>query len=363
MEFSSESELMKLENIGHGTYGTVYRYKDKAVKIYHEEIKIRGSWSGTYYTPNPALRIDRKKLYLFKKYNPFIKNTDLLYEEVYINGRFRGVASSYIEGIELYNINSTTSFNEKKSLSMQLVDNNHELTSYNIYPMDIHLGNLLCDSNGSLRIIDLDDHCTKALFASNPLFLRKSLKTVKKTLIDFWEGYNSIDVSFLERYRNVLTLLDGYRDSLKLLGKRRVLYNTLENFILSKSMEEKVVFVYARDYQAIKELDFEFLDRLKNLLNSQVILTFPSNWYVDEAYVSKVICECHPYISNVLIYGKGEVLENKIQDYLNSHNVGDYLLLYFDRGLDKFSKYQFLDNFQKEEVFNILDSSKKLVKK
>ncbi len=182
-----ESSYIKdLEIIGSGTFGKVYKDGDKIYKLYKEEVK------GDFYQmhSNPSLNngpITRYKLNRLKRINGKMKNCNLAYDSIYIDGKFSGVVADYFEGENLLKVKDELTFDEKVKVSRKIIKAMKELQRNGIYPLDIHLNNIMVGEGLDVRLIDLDDHLTKVRLVGNPLIRRHSIRKLKYTIEDLFD--------------------------------------------------------------------------------------------------------------------------------------------------------------------------------
>ena len=66
--------------------------------------------------------------------------------------------------------------------SKKLIKCVSDLHKNNIYPLDIHLGNVLVDDNLDVNVIDLDDCLTKVRLIGNPMIVRWSNLGLRNTI-------------------------------------------------------------------------------------------------------------------------------------------------------------------------------------
>ncbi len=150
-----KEDIKKLENIGSGAFGTVYRFNDDyAIKVYHDKVKTGFGLLAN----NPQLRRMDKAIKL-KRINKKLEYTDLVQDLLYIDGKYAGIVIPYYEGTTLNHMMNAP-IELKIDISKQLVRNCKELTSNNIYPLDFKLNNMMY-VNGEVKFIDLDDFYTK----------------------------------------------------------------------------------------------------------------------------------------------------------------------------------------------------------
>lgn len=96
----TSEELKKLEKIGYGNFGVIYKDSDKIYKIYNHVVKA----SAHITVPNPSLRFPKRRLNRLINLNKSIKYTDLVQDTVFIDGQFRGIVLPYYEGETLLDL-------------------------------------------------------------------------------------------------------------------------------------------------------------------------------------------------------------------------------------------------------------------
>ena len=188
----TRDDLKKYEIIGYGKYGIVYKVNsDTVIKVYKDTIKdLMGD-----AIMNPALQVSKRRLSRIKKRSKLVKNTDLARDIVVLDGYFHGFVLPYYEGKTLDD-RSDLSYEDKKRLSIELVDNDRELKNHKIYPMDYHTSNIMI-VNGKIKILDLDDPLTHYTMLPNIAFSKISMGRLNETIQEF---YDELDLSLYGCY-------------------------------------------------------------------------------------------------------------------------------------------------------------------
>ena len=188
----TRDDLKKYEKIGTGKYGNVYKINSSnVIKVYKETI---GNLMGEKVT-NPALKVSRGRLRRIRKRALRIHNTDLPRDIVIIDGSFYGYVLPYYDGQTLDEARGLT-YNEKKNISTQLVNNDKELDENKIYPMDYHTDNIMI-VDGEAKIIDIDDPLTHYTRLPNVALSKTSMGRLNETIQDF---YDELDLSLYDFY-------------------------------------------------------------------------------------------------------------------------------------------------------------------
>lgn len=190
----SRNDVKKLEFIGYGGFGDVYRNGDFIYKLYRKTVpSVHGGVDNPSLKYNP-LRI-KKMMSLDKK----IKNTDLIKDVIFVDGKFGGVANKYYDGVTLSY--ARLPYEERIKISRQLLKYVCELVDNNIYPLDLKLDNAMVTSEGA-KLIDLDDYFTKISFISNPFHKKKSINKLDVTIKDFLKEYSFSFSLFMNQIEN-----------------------------------------------------------------------------------------------------------------------------------------------------------------
>jgi len=307
MVFDNNEEY-KSNILGRGSFGTVYRYQDKAIKQYHR-------WLYHFDKLSPSLkRYEPLKFKLMRARGPKIKYTYLVEDLLYINDEFSGVIYPYIEGETLYKVVSKLSYEEKYDLAKQIIRNAKELTDNAIYPADYRLPNILRDTDGNIRIIDLDDFWTHISLFPNPIQLAISLTSLKKVLINFLESddfWRPTTKKYLEKFK----------ESQKLGKKLVVSYKTLQQYVDNRLKPFTTIFINIDDINLFQDLNLEAIDKITSNTNCKIVLFgMPKTALITNPNISIYDCINSSFDDDELI-----------ANYLNANNITNHL--FFDKEL------------------------------
>ena len=253
----NKKELSRLQKVNQGNFGSIYRDDDKAYKVYFDDVKtIYGT-----ITSNPMLKkrvIPRLNRLISLSHS--VKNTDLIYDMLYIDGKYSGVVMPYYNGVDLNKLLNNP-LESKISLAKELVENSKELSSRYIYPMDYKLINMML-VNGHVKLIDLDDVFTKVSVIPNPILNREAIIGLDETIKTFFkEG----------RY---FAYLDGVNElTTKEKPKCNTTYDGISEYIKEK---EKPYTYLVLDNKS--DIDADVI----NDPNTRVIISFDSDYNLDE---------------------------------------------------------------------------------
>lgn len=237
----------KLEKIGSGTYGVVYRDGCRAIKIYNDDIKV-------YYgcgLKNPSLRFNKEKLSRLKRRNNKIEKTDLIKDIVYDGNKYVGVVYPYYEGTTLDKC-LYYPLQLKIDISREIVNRAKELVKNKIYPLDYKLNNIIY-TNEKIQLLDLDDCCTKVRLIGSNRLLKKSnliLDETIKTFLGEYDYYRCIGSETRELILNKYFELNDDFDSIEnYLNEREkptkfLLVNYDTELDVLKSNEYKKLYIY-----------------------------------------------------------------------------------------------------------------------
>lgn len=188
----TREDLAKFEKIGKGKYGHVYKIdSSNVIKVYRDTITNKLG----ELVVNPALNVSRGRLERIKKRAQKVNNTDLPKDIVIIDGHFYGYVLPYYEGQTLDKAKRLP-YDEKKDISIQLLDNNNELNENKIYPMDYHTDNIMV-VDGEPKIIDIDDPLTRYTRLPNKALSKTTMGRLNDTIQDF---YDELDLSLYGCY-------------------------------------------------------------------------------------------------------------------------------------------------------------------
>ena len=224
-----EDELKKLEKIGCGTFGIVYKKDDKfAYKIYFSPIHVRID-EFDIFCNNPSLNLPKKRFQRLIEVSKTLQYSGGVLDTINVDGEFGGVVIPYYSGKRLDNM-MNVNLDLKIELSNQLVRNCRELNKNFIYPTDLKLNNIIMDGN-SVRIIDLDDVSTYVSRVPNPIHRVLSIKSLASTIECFFKENTYL---YLPRWISNQLLRES-------CGTAR--YKDIENYIKRKKEKRKILFV------------------------------------------------------------------------------------------------------------------------
>lgn len=292
----NKSYIKNLELIGSGCFGKVYKDRNVVYKLYRESFD---NYEGEY-KKNPALSqsiLNKYKLNKLIKLNSEIKGSNLITDLIYINGNFVGVKSKFIDGDALSNIKDNLSFCSKIKISKDIIKNIQELYYYNIFPIDIHLSNIILDKGENIKLIDLDDPLTKVRIIKNLIITKSCLLHVKQSLYELFGYYDFYGASFFDKYITK-TRIPNFSSS----------FSGLKKFLEYKSIPINISFTGINN-------NYNDIERL---FNSNIKNVFVYN--EEEFSLAKI------FIKNY--YDKGIAFDNIInysnkEMFLNNYNVSD----------------------------------------
>lgn len=354
MNFNNEKEIRKEKYLGGGTFGSVYQYGDCAIKLYHDLVKTDIG----EFVQNPCLK-RKKKLKLLLQKNEEVSRSNLISDLLFINGELKGVCYPFYEGDTLDSMFASTTFEQKQDISHQLIDNTKELNHHFIYPLDSKLDNILYDGK-TIKIIDLDDVLTKVTYGWNLIYLKKSLESLRRTLVNIFCGDQYIFGN------NFLNLLESYHNQKDFLDNSFISYQTLNQFISNRSIDKKLIFI---NLNSLSELDIEKLKRIIVFTDSKIVLMFSHN----KSYLLKN--DLDSYINtiknfqqlgipiyDVIFQKKNDLKDKKIIECLNNYNTTGYYIFDGENIFEQFKGHHSLENSELDFCINTLNL-KKLTKK
>ena len=250
----TEEYIKNLEFVGAGNFGTLYRNGNVIYKLYKEEVK------GPYYNyhDNPSLDrtfYNKYRLNKLKSLSGKIKNCNLITDFIYIDGKFRGVISNYVEGDMLKDKQDKLDVREKTIISKKLIKCVSDLHKNNIYPLDIHLGNVLVDDYLDVNVIDLDDSLTKVRLIGNPMIVRWSNLGLRNTIYSLFR-----DFSYYSRYEDRMSKYIKKKN----LPKFSCTFNGMNKYLAYKNIPLKYIFI-SRDTN---------IEEIRNLLTPDTLVAY-----------------------------------------------------------------------------------------
>lgn len=218
-------DLLDLERVGAGNFGTVYKSGDKAYKIYHQMIRN----DEDVLCPNPSLKLDKKRIYKYMKLDKKLLYTDLIKDIIYIDGKFGGIVLPYYDGETLLKTIDLP-IEEKIETAYQIVRNSKELTDNNIYPFDYKLNNIMI-VDGNVKFIDLDDIFTFFSKVASPFKTKEVVKDLDKTIKKYFN-----DTNYYPFDKKLVKLLSCNRTP-------NTTYKELSQYIKEKSKRYNYIFI------------------------------------------------------------------------------------------------------------------------
>ena len=234
----NNEDLKKMDKLGSGTFGVVYRYDDSlALKVYNPQVKTMfGSLKD-----NPQLK-RRKRALKIKRIDKKIEYSDLVKDLLYIDGVYSGIVIPYYNGTTLNHMMNAP-LELKIDVSNQLVRNFKELTDHNIYPMDIKLNNIMY-VDGEVKLIDLDDFYTKYFLFNIRAYERDCILGLDETIKTYFGEYRNVDyINWLGYYVTRIRPEDEYD------------YHGINKYIDEKNIDYKYLFIdIDSDIEVIKSI-------------------------------------------------------------------------------------------------------------
>lgn len=281
-------DLLKLDCIGAGNFGTIYKNGDFVYKVYKEMVKTEYG----FLCKNPSLKLDKIRINRMMRLDRKLKYTDLVKDILFIDGKFGGVVLPYYEGETL--VKTKDDFiKDKFDFAYQLVRNSEELTDNNIYPNDYKLNNIMV-VGGDIKLIDLDDYFT--LVCRIPYSFRK--KDVVLALDETIKAYFG-ENCFYPFAKDVVKLLGKdltsnytYQDVTHYIDDKKKKYNYVfineevdfyKNIELLRNNDYRTVYVYSGyDYNLIGE-------NIKNILNLGINLYDVTSSIKLKSYIQSIM--------------------------------------------------------------------------
>lgn len=292
----TEEYIKNLEFVDAGNFGTLYRNGNVIYKLYKEEVK--GPYYNYHYNPSLDRTFYNKyRLNKLKSLSGKIKNCNLITDFIYIDGKFRGVISNYVEGDILKDKQDKLDVREKTIISKKLIKCVSDLHKNNIYPLDIHLGNILVDDNLGVNVIDLDDCLTKVRLIGNPMIVRWSNLKLRDTIYSLFR-----DFSCYSRHEDRMSKYIKKNN----LSKFSCTFNGMNKYLAYKNIPLKYIFI-SRDTN---------IEEIRNLLTPDTLVAYV---YEDNGFES--------YRDDILYFiDNGIVINNTIEYafkdiFLSNHNI------------------------------------------
>ena len=292
----TEEYIKNLEFVGAGNFGTLYRNGNVIYKLYKEEVK------GPYYNyhDNPSLNrtfYNKYRLNKLKSLSGKIKNCNLITDFIYIDGKFRGVISNYVEGDILKDKQDKLDVREKTIISKKLIKCVSDLHKNNIYPLDIHLGNVLVDDNLDVNVIDLDDSLTKVRLIGNPMIVRWSNLKLRDTIYSLFR-----DFSCYSRHEDTMSKYIKKNN----LPKFSCTFNGMNKYLAYKNIPLKYIFI-SRDTN---------IEEIRNIVTPDTLVAYVYEDNGFESYRDAILY----FIDNGIVINN--TIEYAFKDiFLSNHNI------------------------------------------
>lgn len=258
----SINEINKMEQIGSGTFGSVYLKDDKVYKVYHDKIKAESTIFDTkVIIDNPTFKTKKIKYEYLKHINHKLKYTDLIDDALYIDGKFSGVVMPYYDG-DIFEKHKNDSIENKVAMTRQLLLNARELTDNFIYPLDYKSTNIMLYGK-KIQIIDLDDVKTKVI---NPIYKKKSIEILDDA-IKYFLG----DLEY--NHQNLNSLIS------KSLNEKNHSYLDIENYLSEIIKPHKYIFIdenvdLEKYLQLLRNSSYRIIYIYDNMCNYQILMKF-----------------------------------------------------------------------------------------
>lgn len=322
MHFLSEKEIDTLEVKGEGVYGTAYLIDDVIIKKYHKTVR---DCDFSFRYKNPCLRYRRKKFYLLMMRNNKIYHTSLIDDVVFVKNRFVGVVYPYIEGRNL-DVLVSKSLLLKRDICYQLIRNANELTDFCIYPLDYKFNNILYDIDCNVRIIDLDDLFTKVTLVKNPVYLYRSICSLRRTVIQFLEDNEDCN------YNDYHLGLDKFQFASQLSKKIFFSYQDLKDYVNLRCQSLNCIFVDCTNIGELSNIDFSFLKKIQEFTFTKIVLCITDQkcqsiyLYDYKKTIIQVFQQQLIDIYDILVVSN-QASECVINHYLQQNNIIRFLIL------------------------------------
>ncbi|MBR2833417.1 MAG: hypothetical protein IKE75_03185 [Bacilli bacterium] len=251
-------DLINLQRVGAGNFGTIYKKGDMVYKVYHEMVRTEYG-----LRKNPSLKVDRKHINMMMALDKKLKYTDLIKDVLFVDGKFGGVVLPYYDGDTLIKTMGD-SISSKFEIAHQLVRNSKELTDNNIYPFDYKLKNIML-ADGNVKFIDLDDYFT--LITRIPYSFRKKdvVRSLDKTIKKYFNDNQDypFSKSFVKLLGKTSKSTRSYQDIVYYISEKEKCFNYIfinddvdfsKKMSLLRNTNYRIVYVYSGyDYNIIEE--------------------------------------------------------------------------------------------------------------
>ena len=257
-------DLLDLERVGAGNFGTIYKNNDDVYKIYHE--KVRTEYD-TFH-PNPSLKLNKSRIARYMRLDKKLLYTDLIKDIIYIDGKFGGIVLPYYDGETLIKTLDRP-VEEKIETAYQLVRNSKELTDNNIYPLDYKLNNIML-VDGNVKFIDLDDTFTFFTTIPSPFRKREVIKNLDKTIKTYFNDINLYPFTeeIIEALSCNRTINKSYKEIAQYISDKSKRHNYLfiekttdikKNMHLIQNNDFRTIYVYNGPNTEISEMEIKRL--------------------------------------------------------------------------------------------------------
>lgn len=171
-------------------------------------------------------------------------------------------------------------FQEKVTISNDLISTSKVLSKHFIYPLDYKSDNAVYDGTHS-TVIALDDIHTKMKYMFHPFLRQHSIFSLKNLIIDIFSG---------DQYRfdrETLKQLGSFLEHKKVIESYLCFYSTLEDFLKKRVLPKDLLFI---NPFTIDDMGVMKIKQLVELLDFKVILFLEGKEQIkDLQYVKKVL--------------------------------------------------------------------------